>query len=54
MLLPWCEENRPEPRCHERGSIGRDRIAAPSAETRCPLCRDLLTAANAEARGGQA
>ncbi|WET78739.1 hypothetical protein P3102_32595 [Amycolatopsis sp. QT-25] len=54
MLLPWCEENRPEPRRHERGSISRDRIAAPSAKTRCPLCRDLLITANAEARSGQA
>ncbi len=51
MLLPWCEENRPEPRRHERGSISRDRIAAPAAKARCPLCHDLLLRANAEARG---
>ncbi|MGW4129511.1 hypothetical protein [Amycolatopsis japonica] len=51
MLLPWCEENRPEPRRHERGSISRDRIAAPAANARCPLCRGLLLTANAAARG---
>lgn len=54
MLLPWCEENRPEPRRHERGSISRNRIAAPTVAVRCTLCHDLLLAANAEARSGQA
>ncbi|RSM60496.1 hypothetical protein DMH03_17205 [Amycolatopsis sp. WAC 01376] len=54
MLLPWCEENRPEPRRHERGSISRERIAAPTVKARCPLCRDKLLTANAEARSGQA
>ncbi|MFC9252436.1 hypothetical protein [Amycolatopsis thailandensis] len=54
MLLPWCEENRPEPRRHERGSISRNRVSAPSTKTRCPLCRDLLIAAKAEARSGLA
>jgi hypothetical protein len=50
MLLPWCEEDRPMARRHERPNISDERVPAPAPQAMCPDCGHLLRAANQEAR----
>jgi hypothetical protein len=54
MLRPWCEENRPGFRRHERSAIGAERLLSPPLAIRCEECGHRKRAANAEARSGQA
>lgn len=54
MLQPWCEENRPGSRRHERSAISGERLLSPRVAIRCVECGHLRRAANAEARSGQA
>ncbi|WP_410676632.1 hypothetical protein [Amycolatopsis sp. cmx-4-68] len=49
MLLPWCEENRPGPRRHERANISERRVPDPAWAATCRTCGHLLRAANREA-----
>lgn len=50
MVKPWCEENRPGSRRHERSAISAERLLSPQVAIRCTDCGHKKRVANAEAR----
>lgn len=49
MVKPWCEEDRPGARRHERSAIGAERLLTPRPAIRCRDCGHKKRAANADA-----